>query len=67
MLLQIIIYGDGEIEANREHAHLVSLECCKFDVPLLVTQKLQLLDFESRKDAAQVLESPALNECSTAF
>ena len=52
--LQIQIFGDGELEPNRDAAHMVAIECCKMDFPLLVCQKLAYLDFESRKDAAQV-------------
>ena len=52
--LQIQIFGDGELEPNRDAAHMVAIECCKMDFPLLVCQKLAFLDFESRKDAAQV-------------
>ena len=52
--LQIQIFGDGELEPNRDAAHMVAIECCKMDFPLLVCQKLSYLDFESRKDAAQV-------------
>ena len=52
--MQIQIYGDVDIEPNREGAMLLCLECCKLDLPLLISEKLALLDFESRKDAAQV-------------
>lgn len=53
-VLQIQIYGDGEQEPNRETAHMVAIECCKMDFPMLICHKLSYLDFESRKDAAQV-------------
>ena len=33
---------------------MVAIECCKMDFPTLVCHKLAFLDFESRKDAAQV-------------
>jgi hypothetical protein len=52
--VQIQIFGEGELEPNRDSALLVSMECCKYDFPHLVAAKLALLDFESRKDAAQV-------------
>lgn len=53
-IVQIQVYGDVDIEPNREGALLTCLECCKMDLPLLISQKLALLDFESRKNAAQV-------------
>ena len=53
--MQVVIFGDGEADPNRENALLLSLECCKLDLPLLISRKLSLLDFESRKDAAQVI------------
>ena len=52
--MQIQIFGDGDLEPNRDAAHMVAIECCKMDFTLLVCQKLLYLDFESRKDAAQV-------------
>ena len=54
MFVQLAIFGDGENEPNREGALMLSMESCKLDLPLLLAQKLALLDFESRKDAAQV-------------
>lgn len=53
MLVQAQIFGDGDLEPNRDAAHMVALECCKMDFPTLVCHKLSFLDFESRKDAAQ--------------
>ena len=47
------MFGDDDSEPNREAALLLALEFCKLDMPLLLSQKLALLDFESRKDAAQ--------------
>ncbi len=52
--LQVQIFGEGDLEPNRDTALVVSMECCKYDFPQLVAAKLALLDFESRKDAAQV-------------
>lgn len=53
-LIKIQIFGEGDLEPNRDAALLVSMECCKYDFPHLVAAKLALLDFESRKDAAQI-------------
>lgn len=54
VLPQVTIFGDGEVQPNKENAVLLSMECCKHDLPTLIAQKLSLLNFESRKDAAQV-------------
>ena len=54
IILQVVIYGDGEVEPSKDSAVLLALEACKLDLPMLLCQKLALLDFESRKDAAQV-------------
>ena len=48
---------------------LLALEACKLDLPMLLCQKLALLDFESRKDAAQVTPHHrliTLQRCCTA-
>lgn len=42
------------MEPSKDNAVLLALEACKLDLPILLCQKLALLDFESRKDAAQV-------------
>ena len=55
--MQVVIYGDGEVEASKDNALMLALEACKHDLPLLLCQKLALLDFEARKDAAQVCAS----------
>ena len=52
------MFGDDDSEPNREVALLLALEFCKLDMPLLLSQKLALLDFESRKDAAQACFDP---------
>lgn len=41
--------------ARRDLATQLAYEACKYDLPLLLVQKLPLLEFESRKDAAQVV------------
>ena len=51
---QVVIYGDGEVEPSKDNAVMLAVEACKLDLPMLLCQKLALLDFESRKDAAQV-------------
>lgn len=53
-LMKVVIYGDGEVEASKDNALLLALEACKLNLPMLLCQKLALLDFEARKDAAQV-------------
>ena len=63
VIVQIQIFGEGELEPNRDAALLVSIECCKYDFPQLVAAKLALLDFESRKDAAQVSISISQQFC----
>lgn len=48
------MYGDGDVEPSKETAVLLCWEACKVGLPLVLAQKLALLDFETRKDAAQV-------------
>lgn len=57
----MVIYGDGEVEASKDNALLLALEACKLNLPMLLCQKLALLDFEARKDAAQVHAVPPLD------
>ncbi len=48
------MFGDGDAEPSKESAVLLCWEACKVGLPLLLATKLSLLDFETRKDAAQV-------------
>jgi len=48
------MFGDGEAEPSKDHAVLLCWEACKMGLPLVLAHKLTLLDFETRKDAAQV-------------
>lgn len=48
------MFGDGEAEPSKDHAVLLCWEACKVGLPLVLAHKLNLLDFETRKDAAQV-------------
>ena len=48
------MFGDGEAEPSKDHAVLLCWEACKVGLPLVLANKLTLLDFETRKDAAQV-------------
>ena len=48
------MFGDGDAEPSKEAAVLLCWEACKVGLPLLLASKLALLDFETRKDAAQV-------------
>jgi hypothetical protein len=47
------MFGDGEVEPSKETAVLLCWESCKVGLPMLLANKLPLLDFETRKDAAQ--------------
>ena len=52
------MFGDGDAEPSKDHAVLLCWEACKVGLPLVLAHKLNLLDFETRKDAAQA--SPVL-------
>ena len=52
--VQAAMFGDGEGEPSKDHAVLLCWEACKVGLPLVLAHKLTLLDFETRKDAAQV-------------
>ena len=67
--MQAAMFGDGDMEPSKESAVLLCWEACKLGLPLVLAQKLSLLDFETRKDAAQasvaarmhsILHSPKL-------
>ena len=53
MRAQAAMFGDGDVEPSKESAVLLCWEACKLGLPLVLTHKLSLLDFETRKDAAQ--------------
>ena len=53
--MQAVLFGEGEIEPSKDNAMVLVEEFCNLDLPMQLCQKLALLDFESRKDAAQVL------------
>eukprot|EP00884_Botryococcus_braunii_P018868 jgi/Botrbrau1/5665/Bobra.0071s0010.2 len=61
--MKAAIYGEGEEpderrkQEIREQALMLCLESCKLGFPMLIVNKLPLLDFESRKDASQVCSS----------
>ena len=55
------MFGDGEAEPSKDHAVLLCWEACKMGLPLVLAHKLTLLDFETRKDAAQVRHTRALH------
>ena len=52
--VQVVLFGDGELEPSKDNAMLLVEESCGLDLPMQLCQKLALLDFEARKDAAQV-------------
>ncbi|CAL5226800.1 g9661 [Coccomyxa viridis] len=52
--MKAAMFGDGEAEPSKDHAVLLCWEACKVGLPLVLAHKLNLLDFETRKDAAQV-------------
>ena len=51
---QVVLFGEGELEPSKDNAMLLVEESCSLDLPLQLCQKMALLDFEARKDAAQV-------------
>ncbi len=52
------MFGDGDVEPSKESAVLLCWEACKLGLPLVLAHKLSLLDFETRKDAAQARAPP---------
>ncbi len=50
---QTAIFGDGETEPSKDTAVSICHETCRCGLPSLLANKLALLDFEARKDAAQ--------------
>ena len=53
VLTQTAIFGDGEVEPSKDTAVSICVETCRCGLPKLLANKLALLDFEARKDAAQ--------------
>ncbi len=54
---QTAIFGDGETEPSKDTAVSICHETCRCGLPSLLANKLALLDFEARKDAAQARPS----------
>ena len=61
--LKTVLFAEHPTDQTRDYAVAAGYEACKFDLPLLLAQKIVLLDFEARKDSAQVACSGWL-ECS---
>ena len=52
--LKTVLFAEHPTDQTRDYAVAAGYEACKFDLPLLLAQKIVLLDFEARKDSAQV-------------
>ena len=52
--LKAILLADNQSDQTRDYAITVGYEACKSDLPLLLAAKLGLLEFEAKKDAAQI-------------
>lgn len=52
--LKSILLADNQNDQMRDYAITVGYEGCKNDLPLLLAAKLGLLEFEAKKDAAQI-------------
>ena len=52
--MKTLLYAEHHTHQTRDYAVAAGYEACKFDLPLLLAQKIVLLDFEARKDSAQV-------------
>lgn len=52
--LKAVLLADNQSDQSRDYAITVGYEACKNDLPLLLASKLGLLEFEAKKDAAQI-------------
>ncbi|KAL3134008.1 hypothetical protein ABBQ32_008447 [Trebouxia sp. C0010 RCD-2024] len=52
--LKAVLLADNQSDQLRDYAITVGYEGCKMDLPLLLASKLGLLEFEAKKDAAQI-------------
>lgn len=53
--MKITLFSAGDSEQSRDAAILLAYEACKVGLPTAVAQALPFLEFEARKDAAQVV------------
>ncbi|KAK9814446.1 hypothetical protein WJX72_006019 [[Myrmecia] bisecta] len=53
--MKLALFGENDQDPNREMAVMLVYEACKTELPYLLVQKLALLEFEARKDAAAVV------------
>ena len=49
-----MLLADNQSDQTRDFAITIGYEACKMDMPLLLASKLGLLEFEAKKDAAQI-------------
>lgn len=61
--LKGIVFAAGDSEAARDAAFTIAREALKHDMPILAVHALPSLDFEARKDAAQLLGAIVRLEC----
>lgn len=52
--LKAVLLADNQSDQTRDFAITIGYEACKMDMPLLLASKLGLLEFEAKKDAAQI-------------
>jgi calcium binding protein 39 len=52
--LKAILYAENQTDQTRESAVIAVYDAAKWDLPLLLANKIGLLEFEAKKDAAQV-------------
>lgn len=52
--LKSVLLADNQNDQTRDFAITVGYDACKNEMPLLLASKLGLLEFEAKKDAAQI-------------
>lgn len=52
-----MLYGTDTQEPQTELAAQLAQECYNYDIPLFLIQHLQRLDFEAKKDVAQIFNN----------
>lgn len=65
--MKVILYGDGESEPNRELVAQLAQETYNTDLLLWLTNNMAKLEFEAKKDAAQIFNNLLRRQIGTRY
>eukprot|EP00898_Chlorokybus_atmophyticus_P000741 jgi/Chlat1/1668/Chrsp127S01910 len=53
--MKVVLHGEADVEPNEAESQQLTIDICSMDLIFHLIQNLQQLEFEARKDAAQVI------------